>query len=131
MVVIAPLGLEHDAGVRERVEQGLVQELVQKAAVEALVEAVLLRLSRRDVVPGIAGLIGPTRDGVRGQRRSPRDKPEGRLLSLITLFGRPRICTIRSSSRATRRPEIEVSATSARHSRVQLSTTVRIRKRRP
>ena len=36
-----------------------------------------------------------------------------------------------SSSRATLRPDSDVSATRARHSRVQLSITVRMRKRRP
>jgi hypothetical protein len=35
------------------------------------------------------------------------------------------------SSRATRRPEIEVSGIAVRHSRVTSSTTFRIRKRRP
>jgi hypothetical protein len=34
--------------------------------------------------------------------------------------GRPRIATILSSSRATRMPEIDVSATSARHSRAKV-----------
>ena len=38
---------------------------------------------------------------------------------------------IASNSRATRRPPIEVSATSARHSRVQSSYTSTIRNRRP
>jgi len=50
-------------------------------------------------------------------------------LSLITNFGLPRSVTSRSSSHATRVPESEVSATNARHSRVQSSTTVRMRKR--
>ena len=52
-------------------------------------------------------------------------------LSLTTIFGLPRSIISRSSSRATRVPESEVSATSAKHSRVQSSTTVRMRKRRP
>ena len=42
-------------------------------------------------------------------------------LSLTTIFGLPRSIISRSSSRATRMPESEVSATSARHSRVQSS----------
>src|SRR5215468_3735852 len=37
----------------------------------------------------------------------------------------------RSSSRATRTPQIEVSPTSARHSRVQSSATTKLRMRRP
>ena len=42
---------------------------------------------------------------------------------LTTIFGLPRLTISRSTSRATRMPESEVSATSARHSRVQSSTT--------
>jgi hypothetical protein len=45
--------------------------------------------------------------------------------------GDPGIAIIRSSSRATRTPEIEVSATSAGASRVKSSTTARMRKLRP
>src|SRR5258708_452556 len=52
-------------------------------------------------------------------------------LSPTIVFGRPCWRITSFSSRATRRPEIEVSATSARHSRVQSSTTARMRKRRP
>jgi hypothetical protein len=51
LVVIAPPNLQHGAGVRQRAEQGFVQQLVAQPAVEALDEAVLLRLSRCDVVP--------------------------------------------------------------------------------
>ncbi|MGY3149553.1 hypothetical protein ACVWYQ_006552 [Bradyrhizobium sp. USDA 3397] len=47
------------------------------------------------------------------------------------MAGRPRRATIASSSRTTRKPGKEVSATSARHSRVKSSTTERMRKRRP
>jgi len=53
-------------------------------------------------------------------------------LSLTIVSGRlPRRRMMSSSSRATRRPEIDVSAINARHSRVQSSTTARMRKRRP
>ena len=52
-------------------------------------------------------------------------------LSLMIVSGRPRLRMMASNSRATRRPDSEVSATSPRHSRVQLSITVRMRKRRP
>jgi hypothetical protein len=47
-------------------------------------------------------------------------------LSLTMVLGRPHWWIISSSSRAARRREIEVSAKSARHSRVQSSTTARI-----
>ena len=52
-------------------------------------------------------------------------------LSLTMVSGRPRCWMMMSSSRATRAPDSEVSATSATHSRVQLSITVRMRKRLP
>jgi hypothetical protein len=52
-------------------------------------------------------------------------------LSLTIIFGLPRSTMRRDNSRATRKPESEVSATSARHSRVQSSTIARMRKRRP
>src|SRR6266576_495092 len=48
-------------------------------------------------------------------------------LSLTTMQGLPRVSTTRSSSRATRMPERELSTTSARHSRLKSSTTVRMR----
>jgi hypothetical protein len=51
-------------------------------------------------------------------------------LSLTVVVGIPRRATSASSSRATRVPEIEVSTTAARDSRVKSSTTTRIRKRR-
>ena len=41
--------------------------------------------------------------------------------------GLPRISTIRSSSRATRMPEMELSVMRARHSRLKSSTTARMR----
>src|SRR5580700_10313285 len=45
--------------------------------------------------------------------------------------GLPRPAMMASNSRATRAPDKDVSAISARHSRVQSSTTHRMRKRRP
>ena len=52
-------------------------------------------------------------------------------LSETHMAGRPRVAMTASSSRATRRPGSEVSATRQRHSRVKSSTTAKIRKRRP
>jgi hypothetical protein len=43
-------------------------------------------------------------------------------LSLTIIAGRPRHCTMVSNSRATRAPDNDVSATSARHSRVYACT---------
>lgn len=53
------------------------------------------------------------------------------LLSETIISGRRRAPTMASSSRATRRPESDVSTASARHSRVKSSTTTRTRKRLP
>ena len=121
-VVVTPPGLEHRARVRQGAEQRLVQQLVTQAPVEALIEAVLLWLAWRDVVPAHAGVVGPGQDGV-----EVYSVP----LSLTMVSGRPRCRMTASNSRTTRAPDSEVSATSARHSRVQLSITVRMRKRRP
>ena len=52
-------------------------------------------------------------------------------LSETHIAGRPRAAMRASSSRATRSPGSEVSATSARHSRVKSSTIARMRNRRP
>ena len=52
-------------------------------------------------------------------------------LSEMIIMGLPRRSMIAANSRATRAPDSDVSATSARHSRVQLSTTVNVRNRRP
>lgn len=49
LVVVPPPVLQHDAGVRQRSEEGLVQQLVAQTAVEALVVTVLLRLARREL----------------------------------------------------------------------------------
>src|SRR5882672_11331765 len=57
-----------------------------------------------------------------GLRRYPASS-SACALSLTTIFGLPRSITSRSSSRATRMPESDVSATSARHWRVQSSRT--------
>lgn len=52
-------------------------------------------------------------------------------LSLMIMCGLPRWPMIVVSSRATMAPEIDVSATSAKHPRLKSSTTQRIRNRRP
>lgn len=61
----------------------------------------------------------------------PPDQVRGRLLSLTIVAGYLRAAAIASSSRATRWPESDVSATNARHSRVKSSTTHSTRSRRP
>ena len=47
-VVIVPPGGQHEPGMGQRGEQGLVEALVPQAAIEALDEAVLHRLARCD-----------------------------------------------------------------------------------
>ena len=51
-------------------------------------------------------------------------------LSLTIIAGGPRRAITASSSRPTRAPDNEVSATNARHSRVKSSTIARMRNRR-
>jgi hypothetical protein len=81
------------------------------ARLQALDEPVLLWFAGRDIVPPDAGFIRPARDAFEVSFVP---------LSLTIASGRrPRWRIISPSSRATRRPEIEVSATSARHSRVE------------
>ncbi len=67
MIVIVPPAPQYLSGVGETVEDFLVEAFVTELAIEALDEAVLLRLARRDVVPGDAGLVLPFQDGARGQ----------------------------------------------------------------
>ena len=120
-VVVGPPGREACPDVRERGEQGLVEEFVPQPSVEALDEGILDRLARGDVVPVDPGAVGEAQDGVRGELVP---------LSLTIMPGLPRVAMSASSSRATRSPDSDVSATSARHSRVQSSTTVSTLKRR-
>ena len=117
IVVVAPCRNQM-AGMAQRREQVLVQALIPQTAVEALHEAVLRRFAGRDVMPF---------DLLTQAARISRH----RTLSLTTMQGKPRISAIRSSSRATRMPEIEVSTTVARHSRLKSSITQRMRNRRP
>jgi hypothetical protein len=66
-IVIVPPGGQHEPGMGQRGEQGLVEAFVPQATVEALHEAVLHRLARRDVVPLDPSLLRPAQDGRRGQ----------------------------------------------------------------
>ena len=129
VVVIGTPATEQHASLGERGEQRLVQEIVAQTPIERLDEGVLDRLSQRDVVPLDPGLVGPTQDRVAGELASPAFGSVP--LSLTIICGLPRAAINRSSSVATRRPESDVSAIRAMFSRVQSSTTVRMRKRRP
>lgn len=118
-LVIALLGLHHGAGVRQGSEQRLLQQIITQAAVKAFVEPVLLRLARRDVVPAT-----PASSAKASMALDVYSAP----LSLMIVSGRQRRRMMASNSLAIHRPDNEVSATSPKHSRVQLSITVSMRK---
>jgi hypothetical protein len=115
-------GQQDLAGVRERAEQRLVQQLIAQAAFGAFDEGILLRLAGRNVVP----LDLPVRD-----QRSIVMLVNSVPLSDTIMAEQPRMAITASSSRATRRPGSQVSATRAKHTRVKSSTMARMRKRRP
>jgi len=60
-VVVDALGREHNAGVGERAEQGLVQKLISQATVEALDEGILTGLPG-DVMPGDLVIVSKAQD---------------------------------------------------------------------
>ena len=74
-VVVRPPCLDDPSRRRQRLEQVLVQALVAQATIKAFDEAVLLRLSRCDVVPLDAGVLAPDKDGVTGQFVSVAGRP--------------------------------------------------------
>lgn len=121
-IVIGAPGRHGCPDVSKRWEQGLIEQFVPQSAVEALDEGILDRLARSNVVP-----VVPIRSAKPRMALDVNSVP----LSLTIILGRPRVAISVSSSLATRRPDSEVSATKVRHSRVQLSTTVSTRKRRP
>lgn len=110
VIVIVPPGLDQPPCVAERAEQRLVQQLVPQPGIKALRENVLHRLAGLDVAPRNAPLVRPGEDRVRGQLRAVVGKHAS---------GGPRQAMMRSSSRATRAAEIDVSGIRPRHSRVQ------------
>ena len=62
VVIVPPCG-QHEPGMSQRGEQGLVEAFVPQAAVEAFHEAVLHRLAGRDLVPLDPPLLRPAQDG--------------------------------------------------------------------
>lgn len=66
-VIIDAPSFEQGAGVRERAEQGLVEQFVAQTADERLGEGILDRLARRDVMPGDLVIVRPSQDGGRGE----------------------------------------------------------------
>ena len=99
-VVVDPPFFDQPAGGRQAAEQVLVEAFVTESTVQALDEAVLHRLARRDVVPLDPAIFLPLQDRMRGQLRAVVADDD---------VGRPRRAMSASSSRATRRPESEVS----------------------
>ena len=69
MVIIVSPAPEDAAGVGECVEHFFIEAFIAALSVKAFNEAILLRLARRDIVPGDAGLILPFEDGATGQLR--------------------------------------------------------------
>lgn len=65
-VVVEPPAFDDGAGLGEGGEDLLIETFVTEPAVDAIDEAVLLRLARRDVLPGCAGSVGPFEDGSAG-----------------------------------------------------------------
>ena len=59
MVIVMAPARQHLAGMSEAVEHLLIEAFIAQFSIEAFNEAVLLRLARRDVVPGDAGLVLP------------------------------------------------------------------------
>src|ERR1700730_16662555 len=100
-------------------EQCLIQELVAHPAIEALDEGILDRLAWRNEMP------------VSLHQASMALQVNSVPLSETIEPGAPRRATIAVSSRATRRPESDVSGIAPKHSLVTSSTMLRTRKRRP
>lgn len=67
LVVVGDPSSGGGAGMTETEEQGFVQKLVPHPAVEHLADAVLLRLPRRDEVPGDLLPLRLCEHGVRGE----------------------------------------------------------------
>jgi len=118
-VVIVLPGCQYFACTGKRREQRLVEAFVAQPAVEALDERILLRFPGCHSMPCCC------------DQRSIVMQVSSVPLSETIIAGQPRRVITASSSRATRRPGNDVSATSARHSRVKSSTIARMRNRRP
>jgi hypothetical protein len=109
-------------GMIEAEEQALVEKFVVHAPVEALAKTVLHRPSRHDEMPD---------DRFVARQASMAFEVNSVPWSETIVPGLPRRSINAVSSRATRRPEIEVSEIAARRSRVPSSTMFRMRNRRP
>jgi hypothetical protein len=68
VIIIAPPSHEHEAGVRQRLGQGLVEAFIALATIEALDEVVLHRLPGRDIMPFDLTLPRPRIDVISSKR---------------------------------------------------------------
>jgi hypothetical protein len=116
VVVVDPIR-DAASGVIEAEEQGFIEKLISHTSFQALDEGILDRLARCDEVPVDAGVLAPS------MALQVNSVP----LSETIEPGLPRLSTIVVSSRATSRPEIDVSGTAPRHSFVTSSTMLRTR----
>lgn len=93
--------------------------------VDAFDEGILRRLSRGDIVPVGLVFVGEGQDGVRAKLGAPprENDPPGSFSdprrSEMMIMGLPCRSVIAANSRATRAPDSDVSATSARPARVR------------
>jgi hypothetical protein len=120
VVILSPDG-EHRSGVGRRCEERFIKAFVPEAPDEALCKGVLGRLAQRDIVPADLVVLRPLEDRCAGELGIVVGNAQG---------GSAARAMTASSSRATRTPESEVSATRQRHSRVKSSTAARILNRR-
>lgn len=121
-IVVFPPVSQNLAGMAERREQRLVEAFIPQPAVETFDKAVLLRFPGDDIVHST--FISSAHFRMAWDVNSVP-------LSLTIMRGLPYRSTRAVSSRATRPPDNDVSATNARFLRLKSSVTVRMRNRRP
>ena len=109
---------------------GLI-EAKEQALVEKLVSHGPLKLSQKPFCMGLPGAMKCQSTCFSCAHSSMAFEVNSVPLSETIMQGLPRLSSRAVNSRATRRPEIEVSGIAARHSRVTSSTMFRMRKRRP
>lgn len=85
-VVVGGPSRDHDAGMRQVAEHGLIEQLIAHPPVEAFDETVLHGLARRDVVPFDPVLGTPPQDRIRSQFRPIARREE----ALLRGYGRLR-----------------------------------------
>lgn len=103
-VVVDPPSLDDLPRKMQAVEEVFVQTLISQPSIEAFNERVLRWFPRCDVVPFYDRFFDPFQDCMTGQFSAVvRD----------IIFGVPRRSIMRSSSRATRTPDNDMSTTMA------------------